>query len=369
MRGLRLAMWRTLWTVAAAALVLTPAWAQGSGSIEGSVTRDNGKGVGGVTVVVSELGAVEITNNDGSFTFGNVPAGSYNVSFSLGDNADTQTVDVTAGSAATVNQIVDWDVSFAETITVFSASRRRERIVDAPASVTVVTEDDLSRDATTGQLAKVLEFAPGVEVTQSGITDFNLNTRGFNSSLNRRVQVIVDGRNPAVPFLGSTEWGYLSNLSDLASLELVRGPSSALYGANAFNGVLNMVTKAPRDSQGGKIVLGGGELSSIKADAIFATGLSENWYLKGSASYAEGEAFYQQRVTQLEYPGLPREVAIGSNDYDNQSINLRVDGYLRDGQDVLSIEAGFYETDEAGVSLTGMWLRYSDHCCSAATFG
>ncbi|MEM1181208.1 MAG: TonB-dependent receptor [Acidobacteriota bacterium] len=354
MRGLRLAMWRALGVVTVAALTLAPAWAQGAGSIDGTVERENGKGVGGVTVVVSELGAVEITNNDGTFQFSNVPAGSYTVNFSLGDNADSQTVDVTAGTASTLNQVVDWDVSFAETITVFSASRRRERIVDAPSSVTVVTTDDLERDATTGQLAKVLEFAPGVEVTQSGITDFNLNTRGFNSSLNRRVQVIVDGRNPAVPFLGSTEWGYLSNLSDLASLELVRGPSSALYGANAFNGVVNMVTKAPKDSQGGRVVIGGGELSSIKADGIFATGLSEDWYFKASASYAEGEAFYQERVTQLEYPGLPREVAVGSNDYDNQSIALRFDGYLRDGRDVLSIEGGFYETDEAGVSLTGI---------------
>ncbi|MEO1087398.1 MAG: carboxypeptidase regulatory-like domain-containing protein, partial [Acidobacteriota bacterium] len=134
MRGLRLAMWRTLCVVTVAALTMAPAWAQGAGSIDGKVERENGKGVGGVTVVVSELGAVEITNNDGSFNFGNVPAGSYTVNFSLGDNADSQTIDVSADAVATMNQIVDWDVSFAETITVFSASRRRERIVDAPSS-------------------------------------------------------------------------------------------------------------------------------------------------------------------------------------------------------------------------------------------
>ncbi|MEM6796334.1 MAG: TonB-dependent receptor [Acidobacteriota bacterium] len=342
-------------TIAAVALLAAaPVWAQNSGSIDGKIERENGRGVGGVTVVVSELGRVEITSNDGSFRFGGIPAGSYNVNFSLGDNADSEVVEVAAGQTSEVAKIVDWDVSFAETITVYSASRRRERIVDAPASVTLISEADLERDTSTGQMAKVLEFAPGVEVTQSGVHDFNLNTRGFNSSLNRRVQVIIDGRNPAVPFLGSTEWLYLSNLSDFASVELVRGPSSALYGANAFNGVLNMVTRAPRDSQGGRINLAAGELSTLKGDIGWATALSDDWYLKASAAYSEGDSFYQPRVTSTEYPGLPREVVVGENSYDSQHLNLRFDGYFRDGRDALTIEGGLFETDENGVSVTGI---------------
>ena len=301
--GTKRILWNIALLAACAVLCTVPALAQ-SGAIDGKVVRDNGKGMGGVTIVVSELGQVEITNNDGTFRFAGVPAGTYNISISLGDNADSMEVEVTAGQTATPEFSVDWDVSFADTITVFSASRRVERVVDAPASVTLVTEEDINRQSSTGQLAKVLEFAPGVEVTQSGIHDFNLNTRGFNSSLNRRVQVLVDGRNPQVPFLGSTEWSYLSNMEGMESVELVRGPSSALYGANAFNGVLNMVTKAPRNSIGGGLTLAAGDLSTLRADGAFSFGFGAGWYGKLNGSYTEGDTWYQERVTGTEYAGL-----------------------------------------------------------------
>lgn len=348
---------RLLWSVAlltiCAALCAAPIVAQGSGGITGKVTRDNGRGIGGVTVVVSEAGLVEITNNDGAFRFSGVPAGTYNLSFSLGDNSEAFEVEVPAGAAALADLTVDWDVSFAETITVFSASRRLERVVDAPASVTLITEADIDRESSTGQLAKVLEFSPGVEVTQSGIHDFNLNTRGFNSSLNRRVQVLVDGRNPQVPFLGSTEWSYLSNMEGMSSVELVRGPSSALYGANAFNGVLNMVTKPPRDSLGLNMTLAAGELSTLRADLAWSTELGADWFLKLNGSYTEGDTFYEPRVATTEYPGLPRELSVGDEAYDFTNLELRFDKYLRSGKDVLTLEAGDFQ-GYGGVVVTGI---------------
>ncbi len=344
---------RTLWMVASLLLLAFPALAR-DGGIEGTVTRDDGSGVGGVTVVLGELGRVEITDGSGDFAFRGVPAGSYNLSFSLGDNADTAQVEVVAGETARVDKPVDWDVSFAETITVYSASRRRERVVDAPAAVTIVPEEEILREANSGQLPKVIEFTPGVEVTQSGIHDYNLNTRGFNSSLNRRVQVIVDGRDPAVPFLGSTEWNYLSNMQNVASVELVRGPSSALYGKNAFNGVLNLTTKAPRDVDGGRLTLTGGELSTLRADVGWATGLGSDWFLKVGGQYTDGEAFTKPRnvpPTQREYDGLPGELVAAEDAYDSLNVDLRLDKYF--GNNLLTLEGGTYEST-GGVVVTGI---------------
>ena len=84
-----------------------------------------------------------------------------------------------------------------------------------------------------------LQSVPGVDVVQSGVNDFNVNARGFNSSLNRRVLVLQDGRDLAIAFLGSQEWnGMTQPLEDLGKVEMVRGPGSALYGANAFSGVV-----------------------------------------------------------------------------------------------------------------------------------
>ncbi len=337
-------------TVLLALLSLGPLGAQGAGQIDGRVVEEDGDGVGGVTVVVSELGLVEITGRDGSFAFDAVPDGSYTVQFSLGDNASSQAVEV-AGGTTEVEETVDWDFSFVETITVYSASRRRERIVDAPAAVTLVTEETLDREAATGQLTKVLEFTPGVETTQSGIFDIQINTRGFNSSLNRRVQPLIDGRDPSVPFLGSSEFSVLGNMQDMASVELVRGPSSALYGANAFNGVLNMVTKTPSSSLGGQFRLAAGELSSLKADLRWAAALSDNWFFKLNVGYSEGDDFTKDRRLTTEYAGLPREAVKPGDTYDTSNLSLRLD---RDSDShLLTFEAGIND-NTGGTVVTGI---------------
>ncbi len=341
-----------LGALVALAFVVLPATAQATGSITGTVTQNDGSAISGVTVVVSELGLVEITDRQGAFTFDDVPEGSYSVNFSLGDNGETASAEVTSGGAAEIAQVVDWDFSFAETITVVSASRRRERIVEAPAAVTLVAEEQIEEAASTGQLAKVLEFTPGVEVTQSGIFDYNLNTRGFNSSLNRRVQPLIDGRDPTVPFLGSTEWQALGNMQDLASVELVRGPSSALYGANAFNGVLNLTTKAPADSIGGQVRLTAGEQETLRADLLWATELGGDWYFKLNANYGEGEDFTRDRRFVTEYPGLPREAGEPSNEYDSTNFGLRFDRDFENGL-LLTLEGGQFESD-GSTTVTGI---------------
>ena len=329
-----------------------PVFAQGAGTVSGTVERNDGSGLGGVTVVINETGDVAITGGDGMFRFDAVPAGSYNISFSLGDNVESQAVDVAAGETTEVTQSVDWDVSFAETITVFSASRRVERVVDAPASITVISEADIEKSSSTGQVAKALEFAPGVEVTQSGVYDFNLNTRGFNSSLNRRVQTLIDGQEASVNFLGNTEWGPLSGrMHDMQTIELVRGPSSALYGANAFNGVLNLITKSARDSQGGRVALSAGELSTLKGDLTWAGALGNDFYVKLNGSYTEGDDFAQSRVNSVEYPGVPFEVVPIVDEYDSLNLDLRLEKHF--GNNTLTVDAGSYE-GSAGIANTGI---------------
>jgi len=132
---------------------------------------------------------------------------------------------VAEGAEARLDGSFDWQPVYAESITVVSASRRAERVTEAPAAITVIAAPEIERIASHGQLPKVVEFTPGVSVTQSGLYDFNLNTRGFNSSLNRRVAVLMDGREPSVPFLGAQEWASVSfPLDDIEQAELVRDP-------------------------------------------------------------------------------------------------------------------------------------------------
>ncbi len=344
---------RVLGFVAALACVAGVVVAQDTGSVRGTVTDDEGRGIAGVAVIINETGAVETTGGDGSFAFRSVPAGTYSVSFTLGSNSTSvEGVEVAAGGTATVDQSVDWDTTFLDSITVFSASRREERIVDAPASISAFSEEEIAQDVATGQIAKVIEFAPGVEVNQSGIYDFNINARGFNSSLNRRVQTLVDGREPSVPFLGSTDWLSMTAMADVAKMELVRGPSSALYGANAFNGVLNVITQPARDLTGGEVTISGGELSTLKGEVLWGGEISDSWYLKFIGGFTDGEDFFQSRNVTTEYAGLPMEAEPGSNQYDNTTATLRLDKEIGDDQ-LFTLETNRYE-GSGGTVVTGI---------------
>jgi outer membrane receptor for ferrienterochelin and colicins len=280
-----------------------PAWGQETGSIAGKVTRPDGAGLAGVTVSIQPLGRSAQTDATGSYILDGVPPGTYEATFSLSDHSTAeQAIVVTAGATRTLDQKVDWDLSFAETITVFSVSRKAERITEAPAAVTVVPLEEIALKAPTGQVPKLLEFTPGVDFTQSGLYDFNFNVRGFNSSLNRRILTLIDGRDPSVPFLGSQEWAAVSfPLDELASVELVRGPGSALYGANAFSGVLNMTTRSPRGNEGGQVRLTGGELGTARGDLRYASELGNGWYGRLVGGYQESDDFTRSRNQTVEY--------------------------------------------------------------------
>ncbi len=336
-------------------LAAWPATAQENGSIAGTVRDASGRGLGGVTVTVREVGASVVTNNDGHYSISPVPAGDYNLDFSFGQEIATAPVTVTAGAAAALDQSVDWSLSVAETITVYSASREAERITEAPAAVTVISEKEIEREAASGQLPKLLEFTPGAEVTQSGIYDFNLNTRGFNSSLNRRVATLIDGRDPSVPFLGSQEWaGTAFPMEDLEQVELVRGPSAALYGANASSGVLSLITKRPKDSQGGFLRLTGGELSTFNGDARWAGSITDKWFFKLLGSMHTSGDFAVSRNGAAEYSVpcggavvndcLPQE-RVPLNPIDDDEVKYasgRADRYWDNGG-LLTIDAGWNE--------------------------
>ncbi|HUP65924.1 MAG TPA: TonB-dependent receptor [Thermoanaerobaculia bacterium] len=288
-------------------LVASLSFAQSSGRIAGRVTNASGAGVGGVAVIINELSRATTTDSQGSYRFDAVPAGTYSLTFTAAEETEVRSgVTVAGGQTTPVDQSVTWTLTFADAITVYSASRRTERIVEAPAAVTVVSEDELELVSATGQLPKVLEYAPGVDFTQSGLYDFNFNTRGFNSSLNRRILTLIDGRDPSVAFLGAQEWAALSYpIDEMATVELVRGPGAALYGPNAFNGVLNMVTKRPSQEPGGKLQLSGGELGTLRLDARHAGMFGDAWSYRVLGGYQQGDDFTRPRNA-----GNPREYGL-----------------------------------------------------------
>ena len=334
------------------------------GRITGRVTRDNGSPIGGVIVQALGTNRATLTESNGQYVL-DVPPGTYTLNFSAGEHAATETgVVVTSGATVRLDKAVDWRISIAETITVTSASRRTERVVEAPAAVTVVSPEDIAAVAASGQAPRVVESAPGVDFTQSGLYDTNFNARGFNSSLNRRILTLIDGRDPAIAFLGAQEWAALSlPLDEMASIELIRGPGSALYGPNAFSGVLNMTSRLPRDTPGGRLLLTGGDLNTRRADIRHAGDMGGEWFYRVVGGFQQSDDFTRSRTSSAEYSVLcsasgqvnclPREARPLALD----EVNIRFGGLRLDkhfaNTGIMTLEGG-YSTIEGPVFQTGI---------------
>jgi len=325
-------------------LIPISSMAEDSGLIQGQVKK-TGKSIGGVDVFLEELSLSTITDKNGAYTFERIPPGKYTLTFTQGENSITKEgMVVTTGSTTQCDVDVEWEILLTHTLTVYGASRRTERVVDAPAAVSIVEEAEIEREASHGQLPKILETTPGIDSTQSGLYDFNFNTRGFNTSLNRRVLTLIDGVDLSVIFLGAQFWPFVSSfLPDIGSIEMVRGPGSALYGANAYNGVFNIISRDPRYNQGGIARFSFGELDSVRFDLRYSSSLGKDWYFTIMGGYMESKDFSLSRNESIEYEGLPIEVA--SLPYDKlktMNAKIRLDKQFGSGS-VFTFETWFVD--------------------------
>ena len=316
-----------------------------TGSITGTVRSDDGTGVANAIVTLSPLRLVEVTDQQGAFAFRNVPPGRYSVAINLGGlEARADDVAVTAGSAVSVTKVVPADFTVTMTTIVTAASRVLEGSLETPAAVTVVGAGTIDLEGGAGQLPSLLAAAAGAEYAQSGVYNIEFNARGFNGALSRRVQVLVDGRDLAAPESKNQEWlsnGFLA--SDLESLELVRGPAAALYGANSINGVMALTTKAPRGSLGGRARVTTGDLGTFMGEVRWAGSIGHDWYAKVLFNHTDSGTFSRSRTESLEYIGLPLEIAAARSDVHANTGTARFDKYFAGGN-VLALEAGFADT-------------------------
>jgi len=325
------------------------------GRIQGQV-RKAGNPIDGVDVVLEELSLSTITDKNGVYSFNNIPPGKYTLTFTRGENSLTkEDVAVTANATTVCDVDVEWEVLLSHAVTVYAASRRTERVVDAPASVSVVEETEIERESAHGQLPKILETATGVDSTQSGLFDFNVNARGFNSTFNRRVLTLIDGAEFSGVAIDYPQWvGISTSINDLASVEIIRGPGAALYGANAYNGVINMATKDPQYSQGGIVRLSLGELSMGGLDLRYAGKLGKGWYFSVLSGYMESKDFSKSRNESVEYEGLHLEmVPLSLKKNKRLHAKIRLDKHFASGS-VLTFETwGFDNEGATALSASG----------------
>lgn len=141
---------------------------------------------------------------------------------------------------------------------VTTVSKKAERRVDAADAVYVLTGEDIRRSGVT-TIPDALRLVPGVQVARIDANSWAIGIRGFASALARSVLVLIDGRSVYNPLFAGTYWEIQDTfLEDIDRIEVVRGPGGTLWGANAFNGVINIITKKAAETQGGIAIVRGG---------------------------------------------------------------------------------------------------------------
>ena len=143
-------------------------------------------------------------------------------------------------------------------IKVTSVSKKEGSVFDSAAAVYVISSEDIRRSGVRS-IPEALRLAPGVEVAQIDANKWAISIRGFNERFSRRLLVLIDGRSIYTPLFAGIQWEEIDTLlEDIDRIEVIRGPGGTLWGSNAVNGVINIITKNAKDTQGGYFEAGGG---------------------------------------------------------------------------------------------------------------
>src|SRR5688572_20519295 len=138
---------------------------------------------------------------------------------------------------------------------VVTASRVEQKLVNAPASVSLISAQTIA-SAPSASYADLLRAVPGMNVTQTSARDINLVSRSASGTLSTSQLALIDGRSIYQDFFGFVAWDFLPvNTSEIKQIEVIRGPASAVWGANALTGVVNVITKSPREIVGESLLV------------------------------------------------------------------------------------------------------------------
>ena len=203
-------------------------------------------------------------------------------------------------------------------ISISAASKRSEPLFETPAAVSVLLPVDIDR-AGVGSVAEALRLVPGVHVINPLPGQWNVGIRGGNGIQSTKLLVLVDGRSVYEPFYGSVDWSNAAiDLDDFARIEVVRGPGATLWGANAVNGIINVISKDARDTQGGMISIRAGSAEPAMAHFRYGGKLGgETWY----------RLSFSTQSTDGALGSLADDPAGG---YKENRFGLRTDSYLND---------------------------------------
>ena len=297
-------------------------WLFSAGAIiSGKITdRSNGAPLIGANVILEGTIMGSASDLEGRFSIPDVPYGTYTLVVNyIGYEIQSSLVTLSAGNSSAIQDFSLVPQAIRVEGAQVTGIKRQDKVTKAPSSVEILSTRDIRRQNTTN-LGAYLGGMKGVDFTASGINNYSVSIRGFNSSFSSRLLTLTDGRVANIPALRVINYSTIPQSSeDVEKIEVVLGPATALYGANAHSGVINITSKSPADSQGLNFNVSGStderQLRQINSRWSKSFG---NVSMKLSGSYLhayEWEYISEREYKAHSYPwtGFPRRQKDGKD--------------------------------------------------------
>ena len=280
-------------------------------TVTGKIVDSNGEPIPSANVVIEGSSEGVVANFDGEFVFKTDQSPPFTLIFSSIGFASTS-IEITKNNQQVTVSLEEEHTQLDEIV--LSASRTPERVFESPVTVERIGAKEITTTPS-ASFYDGLENLKGVDLNTNSLTFKSVNTRGFATFANTRFVQLVDGMDNASPALNFVLGNLLGlNELDVASVELLPGASSALYGANAFNGILFMRSKNPFEHQGVSVYLKGGATSQKAAGTNeyydvgvrLAKAFGDKFAVKGNISFLKGTDWYATNYNDITMPSADR---------------------------------------------------------------
>ncbi len=217
---------------------------------------------------------------------------------------------------------------------VTSAAKKPQKLANTAAAIFAITADDIRRSGATS-IPEALRMVPGLQVARIDANKWAITSRGFNGRFANKLLVLIDGRSVYTPSFSGVYWEVQDTLlADVDRIEVIRGPGAALWGANAVNGIINIITKHARDTRGSLLTAGAGTEERGFGSLRYGTALSDAAFLRFYAKYFN-------RDSSVDPEGQDT-----SDAWEMVRSGLRLDWQLTDHDD-LTVQGDVYHGDAA----------------------
>ena len=309
-----------------------------------------GNRLNGVSITVTpETGdaVTGVSGSTGTLEIADLAAGTYTITAASTGYADKVIADVAlaADETKSIEITLSSEVIQLDQVSV-TASRRREKVLEAPASVALIGNTEI-KDRVAPSVTEHLKSVRAVDVVTAGLGASYVVVRGFNNVFSGSLLSLVDNRIASVPSLRVNSYSLIPTASeDIEQIEVVSGPGAALYGPNSANGVMHIITRSPFTSQGTTVSIGGGERRILAGSLRHAGVVNETIGYKLSGNYFRGDDWEKGRAKEdVEGPEEP------IFDTYRASGEFRVDYSPSDDMTTI-LASGF--TQATGIELTGI---------------